>query len=150
MAYEIERKFLVTDTTFESMATSSTRIVQAYLSDNPDCTVRVRIRASKAYITVKSRNVGAIRHEWEYEVPVAEAEEIARIAPAGHIDKTRYIVPYAGHDWEVDVFHGALTGLIVAEIELGDADEQFELPGFVGEEVTGDTRYYNSVLAQKK
>lgn len=150
MAYEIERKFLVIDTSFVSMATSSDRILQAYLCDNPDCTVRVRIRGSKAYITVKSRNIGAVRHEWEYEVPLADAEDMARIAPGGNIDKTRYIVPFKGHNWEVDVFHGALSGLIVAEIELDDTDQTFERPPFIGNEVTGNPSYYNSVLAQKK
>lgn len=146
MGLEIERKFLVINDTFKSRAESEIEIAQAYLSDNPDCTVRVRVYGDRGYLTVKSRSVGAVRHEWEYPVPVDEATEIVRIATSGSLTKTRYIVPFAGHTWEVDVFHGALDGLVVAEIELGNADETFECPDFVGREVTGDARYYNSAL----
>ena len=146
MGLEIERKYLVINDTYKTSAIRSIEISQAYLSDNPDCTVRVRVSGERGYITVKSRNDGAVRHEWEYAVPAGDAAEMTRIAVSGCIAKTRYIVPFASHTWEVDVFHGALDGLVVAEIELGSADETFELPDFVGKEVTGDARYYNSAL----
>lgn len=146
MGLEIERKFLVISDSFRLQAVSQTEIAQAYLSDNPDCTVRVRLYGETGFITVKSRNIGAVRHEWEYPVPVDEAVEMVRIAKSGCLTKTRYIVPFAGHTWEIDVFHGALDGLVVAEIELGSADEPFERPDFIGREVTDDARYYNSAL----
>lgn len=148
MAKEIERKFLVTDTSFEALATRQRHIRQAYLSTNPDATVRLRIADSTAFITVKGRNSGSVRDEWEYEIPVSDAEEMAeRLCHGFAIDKTRYIVDHEGWKWEIDVFHGRHDGLIVAEVEMPDAGCNPPLPSFIGQEVTGDPRYYNSTLS---
>lgn len=144
---EIERKYLVRDMSFREMATERRHIEQGYLSRKPEATVRVRIADDKAYITVKGRNEGAVRDEWEYQIPVDDARlMLERCSEGAAIAKTRYVVPYAGFTWEVDVFEGALQGLIVAEIELPDADAVFAVPPFVGDEVTGDPRYFNSNL----
>ncbi|MDE6328800.1 MAG: CYTH domain-containing protein [Duncaniella sp.] len=148
MGLEIERKFLVKDGRYAEMADSSSVIRQAYISDRVNGTVRVRVKGARGYLTVKGANEGAVRHEWEYEVPLADAEEMAvKVAGGWSIDKTRYIVPWAGRVWEVDEFHGRHEGLVLAEVELPDAEAEVKLPPFVGEEVTGDPRYYNSVLA---
>lgn len=149
MAKEIERKFLVTDNSYLSMAQSSMRISQGYLSYNPDATVRVRVMDSKAFITVKSRNHGEVRNEWEYEVPVSDAYDIISACNVKCLEKTRYIIPFDGHRWEVDQFHGYLSGLVVAEIELSRVDEPFSRPPFIGEEVTHDSAYYNSSLLKR-
>ena len=147
MAKEIERKYLVADDSYRSMAVKSIHIVQAYLCRDPKSTVRVRIAADRAFLTVKGRNDGAVRDEWEYEIPMADARGmIERCASGTVVEKTRHIVDYGGHRWEVDEFGGSHAGLVVAEIELSSADEQFPLPPFAGEEVTGDVRYYNSSL----
>lgn len=143
MGKEIERKFLVVDKSYRHQAGSSHRIVQGYLSKNADATVRIRIMDNDAFLTVKSRNDGPVRGEWEYRIPVAEAMEMLELCRGGGlIEKTRYRVGR----WEIDEFHGAREGLVVAEIELQSADEEIELPAFVGQEVTGDVRYYNSSL----
>ena len=148
MAKEIERKFLVTDTSYIGRAESAVRIRQTYLSTNPDATVRLRIAGDKAWITVKGRNAGAVRDEWEYPIPVSDAEEMAeRLAGGFAIDKTRYVVDHEGWKWEIDCFHGHHEGLTVAEIEMPSADSNPPLPDFIGREVTGDSRYYNSTLA---
>lgn len=147
MAKEIERKFLVKNTSFVAMAEKSVRIRQAYLSRKPEATVRVRLYADEAYLTVKGVTHGATRDEWEYRIPVSDATAMIDCMSDGTvIDKTRYIVPYAGIRWEVDEFHGAHDGLTVAEVELQSESQPVELPPFVGEEVTGDPRYYNSNL----
>ena len=148
MAFEIERKFLVTSQDFKDMATHSEAIEQGYLNREPERTVRVRVLGDKGYITVKSKNSGAVRHEWEYEIPVSDAREMLANC-LGLIVKRRWYVPYAGHVWEVDEFGGRHEGLVVAEIELSDESETFDRPAFVGMEVTGDPRYYNSTLAGK-
>ncbi|MBD5185780.1 MAG: CYTH domain-containing protein [Bacteroidales bacterium] len=147
MAKEIERKFLVRSENYKSRSIESRRIVQGYLSDNAEATVRVRIAGSQAWLTVKSINKGAERGEWEYEVPVADAEEMLRLSVTPVLSKTRHIIDHEGFRWEVDEFHGALEGLVVAEVELDDAEACPPLPDFIGREVTGDARYYNSVLA---
>ncbi|MDE6270836.1 MAG: CYTH domain-containing protein [Muribaculaceae bacterium] len=148
MGKEIERKFLVRDNAYLDMATEAIEMAQGYLNTSPDATVRVRVCGQRAYLTVKSRNRGAERGEWEYEIPRSEADDImAACCGPNVLSKTRYIVPYAGHIWEVDVFSGRLAGLVVAEVELGRADESVIIPPFVGKEVTGDTRYYNSTLS---
>ena len=148
MAKEIERKFLVTDTSYIGRAESAVIIRQTYLSTNPDATVRLRIAGDKAWITVKGRNAGAVRDEWEYPIPVSDAEEMAeRLAGGFAIDKTRYVVDHEGWKWEIDCFHGRHEGLTVAEIEMPSADSNPPLPDFIGREVTGDSRYYNSTLA---
>lgn len=147
MAKEIERKYLVTDSSYRSMAREKRHIIQAYLNRDPRSTVRVRIADDRAFLTVKGRNQGAVRDEWEYEIPLADARAmIERCASGRVIDKTRYVVAFEGFDWEIDEFAGDLEGLTVAEIELPAADTAFCLPPFAGEEVTGDPRYYNSSL----
>lgn len=149
MAKEIERKFLVDDMSFKALAVAHNDMSQGYLCTDADATVRVRTSGEKAWITVKSRNRGAVRGEWEYPVPVEDAEEmIANCCGSRIISKTRYIVPAGGGlKWEVDVFHGRHEGLVLAEIELPAVDTPFDLPAFVGREVTGDPQYYNSVLS---
>ncbi|MDE6309447.1 MAG: CYTH domain-containing protein [Muribaculaceae bacterium] len=147
MATEIERKFMVEDMSFKDMAVSSSRITQGYLSPDKEATVRVRTRDDHGYLTVKGPNKGAVRSEWEYEIPIDDAIQMLSLSRTRVLDKTRYIVPYDGHNWEVDEFHGALEGLILAEIELPSEDTEVSLPPFVGREVTGDTAYYNSALA---
>ncbi len=147
MATEIERKFLVDDMSFKAMAVSSSHITQGYLSPNKEATVRVRVRDDRGYLTVKGPNQGAMRSEWEYEIPVSDARQMLALTRTRLLDKTRYIVPFEGRNWEVDVFHGELAGLILAEVELPAADAKVALPPFVGPEVTGDPRYYNSTLA---
>lgn len=145
MAIEIERKFLVNSTEYRTLANASVRITQAYLSVRPESTVRIRIKGDSAYITVKGRSHGAIRKEWEYPIDVDDAHEmIGECSCSTVIDKTRY---YVGN-WEIDEFHGAYEGLVVAEIELDDESQDIALPDFIGREVTGDPRYYNSVLSE--
>ena len=143
---EIERKFLVAGD-FRGEVSGASRIIQGFLSSAPGRTVRVRVRDDKGYLTVKGPAQGLTRFEWEKEIPAAEAEQLLQLCEPGAIDKTRYLVPAAdGHVWEVDEFHGDNAGLVVAEIELGSEDEPFERPAWLGAEVTGDRRYYNSSL----
>lgn len=147
MAKEIERKFLVKNTSYRELSSKSISITQAYLSRDPRATVRVRIIGPEARITVKGITEGAVRDEWEYAIPVEDAREmIASCASGRVIRKTRFIVPFDGMIWEVDEFEDTLAGLVVAEVELPAADVAITLPPFVGEEVTGDARYYNSSL----
>jgi len=148
MAIEIERKFLV-DGDYKSEAVSSERIAQGYLSSGEGCTVRVRIRGQKAFLTVKgpSRD-GISRNEWEYGIPVADALPMLALCRGSVIDKRRYLVPAGRHTFEVDEFYGDNEGLTVAEVELAAADEPFEHPEWLGREVTGDGRYYNSHLTR--
>jgi adenylate cyclase len=147
MGKEIERKFLVKGD-FKPFVSKQTRIVQGYLSSVPERTVRVRIKGDKGYITIKGigNASGASRFEWEREVPVNEIEELLKICEPGVIDKTRYLVKAGPHTFEVDEFHAENKGLVLAEIELGSEAEAFQKPDWLGEEVTGDTRYYNSML----
>ncbi len=147
MAQEIERKFLVAGP-FKQQATRQTRIVQGYLSSVPERTVRVRIKGDKGFLTVKGigNASGAARYEWEKEVPVAEVEQLLAICEPGVIDKVRYLVPAGAHTFEVDEFHGENEGLVVAEVELGAEDEAYARPAWLGQEVTGDPRYFNSML----
>ncbi len=146
---EIERKFLVKGD-FRQDAHTSSHIVQGYLSVNRLNSVRVRIRDDKGYITVKGKSVngGLTRFEWEKEIPVGEARDLLTLAEPGTIDKTRHLVKNTDgvHTWEVDEFHGNNEGLIMAEIELSSEDDTFDRPEWLGEEVTGDPRYYNSSL----
>lgn len=149
MPREIERKFLVTGD-FKQDACDSFRLVQGYISTDPDRTVRVRIKGEQGFLTIKGRSSldGLSRYEWEKEIPVSEALELMNLCVSGVIDKTRYLVPCGDHTYEVDVFHGANEGLVLAEIELSDELEAFEKPFWLGEEVTGDVRYYNSMLSR--
>ena len=151
MAQEIERKFLVKGD-YMSEVYRSTRLVQGYISSATGRTVRVRISGDKGYLTIKgpSSGNGLSRFEWEKEISVSEAEELLKLAEPGIIDKTRHLIRNADgkHVWEVDEFHGENEGLTLAEIELGDESEDFDRPVWLGEEVTGDRRYYNSCLAK--
>lgn len=147
MAKEIERKFLVSDPLAAiATATSSHHIIQGYLSVNPDATVRIRLIDSEGRITVKSRNHGAERNEWEYPIPENDAKQMLSLSQSRVIDKTRYLVPYAGRTWEVDVFHSH-PGLILAEVELPSIDSEVILPLWAGKEVTHDSAYFNSTLS---
>ena len=147
MGKEIERKFLVKDTSFMASAVNSLNISQAYLSTNPDATVRIRISGQNAFLTIKSRNHGATRDEWEYPLPLSDANDmIQTCCKSNCIEKCRYIVPFAGRFWEVDVLGGRLSGLIIAEIELENESAEIDLPPYVGQEVTNDARFYNSAL----
>ena len=150
MSQEIERKFLVKGE-YKSQAVQSFRIVQAYLSSVTDRTVRIRIKGEKAYITIKgkSNESGVSRYEWEKEIPVNEAEELLLLCEPGAIDKTRYEIPVGKHIFEVDEFYGDNSGLTLAEVELKDEAESFIRPEWLGEEVTGDRRYYNSCLTRQ-
>ncbi len=147
MGLEIERKFLVKGD-FRSLVTSQTRIIQGYICSANGRTVRVRIRDDKGYLTIKgpSDATGLARYEWETEIGLADARDLLRLCEPGIINKTRYLVPYGKHTFEVDEFYGENDGLVLAEVELGAEDETFERPDFIGEEVTGDRRFYNSHL----
>lgn len=147
MAQEIERKFLIKGE-FKSLAYSQSHIVQGYISSAHGRTVRMRIRDEKGYLTIKgaSNASGTSRYEWEKEIPFSEAQELMKLCEPGIIDKTRYLVKSGKHTFEVDEFYGENEGLILAEVELGSEDELYEKPSFIGEEVTGDIRYYNSNL----
>lgn len=147
MAQEIERKFLVAGD-FRTSVSSSLRIVQGYLSSAPERTVRVRVAGERAFITVKgiSSASGASRFEWEKEITVSEAEALLELCEPGVIDKVRHLVPVGNHVFEVDEFHGENEGLVIAEVELSSEDEGFDRPSWLGGEVTGDVRYYNSML----
>jgi adenylate cyclase len=147
MAKEIERKFLVKGDSWRSLAKGK-RYRQGYLSTVKERTVRVRTAGDKGYITVKGINVGATRSEYEYEIPLADANEILdHLCERPLIEKTRYRIPTVGDlTWEVDEFESANRGLITAEVELTDENQPVPLPAWIGEEVTGDPRYYNSNL----
>lgn len=146
MALEIEHKYLVKSDTYKSMATKAIRILQGYLSRDPERTVRVRIKGEKGYITVKGKNSGAVRLEFEYEIDLEDAKKMIELSIPHILEKIRYIVPFEGKIWEVDEFLGAHKGLVTAEIELESADEQYQVPDFIGENVTGNPDYYNSNL----
>lgn len=157
MALEIEHKYLVKDESFKAMSLPerTRHIEQGYLSREPERTVRVRYMLTPGgehgFITVKGITQGASRQEYEYEVPAVDARAMLALCEQPVLVKTRYIVPFAGYDWEIDCFGGELSGLILAEIELPGEDARYELPPFVGENVTGNPAYYNSALcaAQK-
>ena len=147
MHYEIERKFLVTGE-FKSQASSHTHIEQGYFDTAPGRTVRVRIRDDKAYLTIKgpAGTDGLKRYEFETEVSLEDGRQLMNLCGSGRIDKTRWLVEYGNHTFEVDEFHGDNDGLIMAEVELESEDEPFEKPAFIGKELTGDRRFYNSHL----
>ncbi len=150
MALEIERKFLVTNESYRTMAFRSDKIAQGYLCRQNGNSVRVRIRDGKGILTIKGPSLdgGLSRYEWEKEIPLQEAEELMLLCTDALIDKRRYLVKCGNHVYEVDEFYGDNQGLVVAEIELQDENEQFEKPSFLGEEVTGDKKYYNSHLTR--
>ena len=146
MPQEIERKFLV-EGEYKSQAYAQSRIIQGYISSARGRTVRVRIRDGRGYLTIKgaSDSSGISRYEWEKEIPLNEAKDLMRLCEPGVIDN-RYLVRSGQHVFEVDEFYGENEGLTVAEVELASENEPFEKPDFIGREVTGDIRYYNSQL----
>lgn len=150
MATEIERKFLVRSDAYRAEACDARRICQGYLSSDPCRTVRVRIVGEEAFFTVKgaSSAAGMSRFEWEHAISPAEAEALLLLCEPGRIEKTRYRVQEGDHCFEVDEFHGENSGLVVAEVELKSETELFERPDWLGEEVTGDSRYYNLALTK--
>lgn len=147
MGVEIERKFLLKD---DSWRKNSVGIfyTQGYLNKTQKSTVRVRIAGDRGFLTIKSKSQGISRKEFEYEIPKKDAIELLELSLTPIIEKIRYKIEYAGNCWEVDEFLGENKGLFVAEIELSSEDQQFEKPDWVGEEVSGDKRYYNSHLAR--
>jgi adenylate cyclase len=148
MGIEIERKFLLRDDSWRDMINSSERMKQGYLSQGEHRSIRVRVSGdNRAWLNIKSSRDGINRLEFEYPLPVEDAEEmLAKVAFRPFIDKTRHYIKLGKHTWEVDEFYGENQGLIVAEIELDDADENFQKPDWLGEEVSSDPRYYNSNL----
>mgnify|MGYP006185322839 FL=1 len=147
---EIERKFLVLSNVFKSEAFEQNRIVQGYLSSNPERTVRVRVKGDKGFLTVKGKGSesGMSRLEWEKEITINEAKQLLSICEKGVIDKIRYEIKIGSHVYEVDVFSGENEGLIIAEIELTSESESFEKPDWLGQEVTNDEKYYNAYLSK--
>ena len=148
MGYEIERKFLVRGE-FKSKSFKSFKIKQGYLTLSGANVVRVRVKGDAGFITVKTavKEGTIIRNEWEYEIPIAEAEEMLLLCEDALLDKTRYLVEHGNHVFEVDEFHGENDGLLLAEVELESEDEEYQRPEWLGEEVTGNVRYYNSFLS---
>ncbi len=147
MGVEIERKFLVKEG-FKPAGAEQITMKQAYLCAEPERTVRVRVAGSKAFITIKGKITGISRPEYEYEIPVTDALELMRLAVFPPVEKIRHLIHQNGKKWEVDVFSGANSGLIIAEVELQSADEIVELPDWLDTEVSQDIRYHNSQLAQ--
>jgi CYTH domain-containing protein len=147
MGLEIERKFLVTGE-YKSKAFAADRIMQGYISSGNGKTVRVRIRGEKGYLTIKgpSNQEGMARYEFETEIALSDAKDLMNLCEPGIIDKTRYLVRSGKHIFEIDEFYGNNEGLVMAEVELSDEQEPYEKPDFIGKEVTGDRRYYNSHL----
>lgn len=156
MGIEIERKFLLANEGWRAAAVKSVRMAQGYINDmaalregRQNASVRVRIAGDAAFLNLKSRELGSTRQEFDYPIPVADAEALLALCVGGRIDKVRHYVQHAGHTWEVDEFAGDNAGLVVAELELGSADEAFERPSWLGREVTEELRYYNLALAER-
>lgn len=146
MGVEIERKFLVIDGRWRALGVGVS-LRQGYLSSHPERVVRVRIEGDLAMLTIKGRSVGASRGEWEYPIPLADAEQfLASLCEQPLIEKKRYRIQHEGMLWEVDEFFGANAGLVVAEIELEAEDQPFSRPDWLGAEVTDDARYFNANL----
>lgn len=149
MPLEIEHKYLVRkDLWYAVQKPPGVDIRQGYLLTDPNKTIRVRTTGTEAYLTIKGASHDASRGEYEYPIPLADADELLRLCSSPLIEKVRYRIEYAGKTWEVDEFFGENEGLILAEIELVSTGEKYEKPSWVGEEVTGDKRYYNAYLAQ--
>ena len=153
MSLEIERKFLVNAEKLPAqILTGGVKISQGYLCVEPARTVRIRIKGGRGFLTIKSANVGIVRQEFEYEIPLDDAQEILKLCEPRTLEKVRYKTKHAGKIWEIDVFGGRYTGLILAEVELSTVDEKVILPRWIGAEVSEDPRYFNSnlVLTNKK
>jgi adenylate cyclase len=149
MPIEIERKFLVRNESWRDAVVSQAHIMQGYLANNANATVRVRVKGESAYLTVKGPGLGISRSEYEYPIPVADARAMLQdLAVSPPVDKVRHRVRVGDHLWDLDVFSGENAGLVMAEIELGAEDEVFERPAWLGAEVSGDPRYFNVNLAR--
>jgi len=149
MAKEIERKFLLASDAWRPHATRRRELSQGYIADAPRTSVRVRISAGDAWINIKCGGLTAVRDEFEYSIPVADARVLLAAVTAPLIEKTRHWVPYGGFEWEIDEFRGANAGLVVAEIELDDESLEFQIPPWLGKEVTELERYYNVSLVRR-
>jgi adenylate cyclase len=150
MSFEIERKFLVRGNDWRALVSSQTTIRQAYLASGTKSSTRIRIRGDgTATLTIKSRPADLRRLELEYPIPVLQAEALMQLREGSIIEKTRHIVPHGSLAWEIDVFAGDNLGLIIAEIELKDVDQQVDVPAWIGREVTAQPQYYNSYLVQQ-
>ncbi len=149
MGKEIERKFLIKQDVWEAIdKPKPTPIKQCYLLTDPEKTIRIRTKGDKGFLTIKGKNKGIIRTEFEYKIPIGEAIELITLYGEQSIEKVRYNIKYKDHTWEVDVFEQANQGLIVAEIELQNEEESFEKPEWIDKEVSHDIKYYNSNLIQ--
>ena len=147
MGIEIERKFLVMNDAWTTASGAGVSCRQGYLTYDPEKTVRVRIMGGKAFLTIKGASNGIVRAEFEYEIPVPDAEVLLTHCD-NLVEKTRYFITHSGMRWELDVFEGANEGLILAELELESEQQPFDLPPWAGQEVSGDARYYNACLAR--
>ena len=146
---EIERMFLVTDDSYRALAYDKSEILQGYICSGHGHTVRVRTRGDKGYLTIKGPSTDGIsRFEWEKEITLQDARELFTLCRTGRIEKTRYLIRNGNHIVEVDEFHGENEGLVFAEIELSDVNEEFLRPSFLGVEVTGDPHYYNAYISK--
>ena len=146
---EIERKFLVTNDSYRTLAYAKSDILQGYICSGHGHTVRVRTRGDKGYLTIKGPSTDGIsRFEWEKEITLQDARELFTLCRTGRIEKTRYLIRNGNHIVEVDEFHGENEGLVFAEIELSDVNEEFLRPSFLGVEVTGDPHYYNAYISK--
>jgi adenylate cyclase len=148
MGVEIERRFLVENESWKTAHPEGLMCRQGYLLTDTAKAVRVRIIGEWAYLTIKGETTGITRSEFEYEIPVADAESMMELCGDAIVEKTRYRIDYGGMTWELDVFEGANAGLVMAEIELETENQLFELPPWAGEEVSGDPRYYNAYLSR--
>lgn len=149
MGKEIERKFLLRHNGWRKYASKGLRMRQGYLNSDRLCSIRIRIAGDQAHLNIKSATLGISRIEFDYPIPLPDAEQILdQLCVRPLIQKTRYLIEHAGHVWEIDVFEGENAGLVVAEVELEDVDEAFELPDWVGGEVSEDPRYYNVWLVK--
>ena len=149
MAIEIEHKYLVIDNAFKQYTLHSKHIFQGYLSKDKERTMRIRVSDNDAFITIKGKNHGDKRLEFEYSIPYDDAKHLLDLCIKPIIEKFRHIVEYNGNIWEIDEFKGALDGLILAEIEIPSSEYKYDIPPFIGKNVTNDSRYYNSNLVDK-
>jgi len=150
MGTEIERKFLVINDNWRSSVTKSSHYTQGYFATNDKCSIRIRISDDKAELNIKSATLGISRSEYNYTIPLADAEEMLnKLCIRPLIEKTRFHVEYENHLWEIDEFTGDNEGLVVAEIELDTTETEFTKPAWVGDEVSNDVRYYNVCLVEK-
>jgi adenylate cyclase len=150
VAIEIERKFLLASDRWRAAVTNSVEIVQGYIAESDTSSVRVRIAGENGSLNIKGPTLGITRKEYEYDLPLADAREIlSEFCAARVITKTRHHAEHKGHIWEIDEFAGRNAGLIVAEIELSSENEVFDRPGWLGDEVSGDPRYYNVCLVEQ-